>query len=123
MNLEIEVVSPNLQAKLNKASMGAVKYYAQRVRAYADPYTPFDTGLTKNTATMETDESDHSATIVYNTPYARHIWFGKMTWNWHNGGVQEGGLRGPFWITRMYADKGEQVEREVGKYLTLELNK
>lgn len=83
------------------------------------PYVPKDTGLLSNSANLHTTIG--SGEIVWNAEdKARRLYYGDKYWNWSNGGVQAGGLRGPYWAERYCQDGGiqeiEKVAREaIGK--------
>lgn len=80
-----------------------------------EPYVPMDTGLLIGSARLHTQIG--SGEIVWNAENkARHLYYGEDSWNWSNGGVQEGGLRGPYWAHRYIQNGGrEQVERAARK--------
>lgn len=68
------------------------------------PYVPMDTGALIDSGHTHTVVG--SGEIVYDCDdKARRLYYGEMDWNWSNGGVQEGGLRGPYWAER-YAQNG-----------------
>lgn len=127
MIIKAQVMSSDLRKKLRKASPEALKFFVARTRAYSDPYTPFDTGRLKNTVREESNKKMFglvmNADLVYTAPYAKYVWYGKPYWNWHNGGMQVGGLRGCYWVLRAYADKGDQIETEVRKFIVWEMNR
>ncbi len=96
------------------------------IRRHSDPYTPFRTGTLKNTA-METEDR-----IIYNTPYARYLWFGKLMVSsktgsaWARDGERKrlasppvdlkydgAPLRGRLWTIRMWTDKGDVILRGI----------
>lgn len=104
---------------------------ASEVKRQADPYVPMQQGILKNTA----QDSEDGSEIVYNQPYAKYQYYGKVMRDangrafyggapkhvtdediqYHDDGT---GLRGAHWIERMMADKKEEildtVAREVG---------
>lgn len=116
------------------------QYLAQRVLAYSDPYTPMLSGVMKNTAFIESG----GRAIIYDQPYARMMWYGKLmvdpvygygglyskkTGKWFSRpGVQKvvssrdikyhgSPIRGPKWVTRMWADKGEAICLQAERWL------
>lgn len=84
-----------------------------------EPYVPLDTGLLKSSVLLHTVVG--SGEIVWNAENkARRLYYGEMDWNWSNGGVQQGGFRGPYWANRYIQNGGqEEVEnaarKEAGK--------
>lgn len=76
-----------------------------------DPYVPLDTGLLRDSARAHTIIG--TGEIVWDAENkARRLYYGEMDWNWSNGGVQQGGLRGPYWAERYIQNGGrEQVEK------------
>ena len=80
-----------------------------------EPYTPFETGLLKDSARLHSDL--RFGKIIWNAENkARRLYYGEEEWNWSNGGVQEGGLRGPYWAERYMQNGGrEEIEKAVRK--------
>lgn len=75
-----------------------------------EPFTPFLNGTLIDSARLHTDIG--SGTIIWNAENkARRLYYGEEDWNWSNGGVQEGGLRGPYWAER-YIQNGGRKEIE-----------
>lgn len=76
-----------------------------------EPFVPMDTGLLIDSARLHTDIG--SGEIVWDAENkARHLYYGEEDWNWSNGGVQDGGLRGPYWAERYIQNGGrEQIEK------------
>ncbi|MBE5867986.1 MAG: hypothetical protein E7293_03385 [Lachnospiraceae bacterium] len=75
------------------------------------PYVPLDEGDLLASGIANTDIG--SGEIVWDVDNkARRLYYGERDWNWSNGGVQQGGLRGPYWAHRYIQEGGrEQVER------------
>ena len=70
-----------------------------------EPYVPMDTGLLIDSGRLHTDIG--SGEIVWDAENkARRLYYGEKKWNWSNGGVQAGGLRGPYWAERYLQDGG-----------------
>lgn len=68
-------------------------------------YVPKDTGELYNSGPEHTVVG--SGEIVFDCgKRARRLYYGEMDWNWSHGGVQEGGLRGPYWAERYAQDGG-----------------
>lgn len=80
-----------------------------------DPYVPFETGLLKDSARLHSDL--RFGKIIWNAENkARRLYYGEEEWNWSNGGVQEGGLRGPYWAERYMQNGGrEEIEKAARK--------
>lgn len=76
-----------------------------------EPYTPFLEGYLINSAIQHTDVG--SGLIIWDCDNkARRLYYGEMEWNWSNDGVQQGGLRGPYWAERYIQNGGrEEIER------------
>lgn len=75
-----------------------------------EPYTPFLEGYLTDSAITHTDIG--SGEIVWDVDNkARRLYFGEYYWNWSNGGIQDGGLRGPYWAER-YIQNGGRAEIE-----------
>lgn len=52
----------------------AQRFFTSEIMRLSDPYVPFRSAVLKNSA-HPTDEWD---AIIYNTPYARYHWYGKL---------------------------------------------
>ena len=76
-----------------------------------EPFVPMDTGLLKDSARLHTDIG--SGVIVWDAENkARRLYYGEEDWNWSNGGMKEGGLRGPYWADRYFQNGGrEEIEK------------
>lgn len=76
------------------------------------PYLPMDTGALIDSGYSHTVVG--SGEIVYDCEdKARRLYYGRTDWNWSNGGIQEGGLRGPYWAERYeQAGGAEAMKRE-----------
>ncbi len=108
------------------------KFFTSEIMGLSDPYVPFRSGPLKNSAHM-TPEGDG---IIYNTPYARYHWFGKLMvdpitkkgasyvprsgrfWSRPNtpkvltGRALQytgGPLRGPRWVERCWIDNKDSI--------------
>lgn len=72
-----------------------------------EPYVPFLNGYLKNSMWIHTDIG--SGEIIWDCDNkARRLYYGEDSWNWSNGGVQEGGLHGPYWAERYWQDGGRE---------------
>lgn len=84
-----------------------------------DPYLPFDQGYLKHSGIANTVIG--SGEVAWNCDNkARRLYYGENSWDWSNGGVQQGGTRGPYWAARAMQDGGiTQLEaiarRETGR--------
>lgn len=79
-----------------------------------EAYVPKDTGLLIDSGIRGTEIG--SGEIVYNCENkARRLYYGEEDWNWSNGGVQEGGLRGPYWAERYFQNGGRQELEAVAR--------
>ena len=94
--------------RLNKNKIQ--RFFANDVIRRADKYTPFKTGVMKNTARV----INNGKSIEYVQPYSVYQWYGKEWWNFSNN---ESGLRGPYWINRMWADEGDEIIKEVEAFV------
>ena len=72
-----------------------------------DPYVPFRTGATKDSAITNTVLG--TGLIVYATPYVRKIW-SHPEFNF-NGAP----MRGAYWAQRSWADNGNDIIRGAAK--------
>ena len=116
------------------------KFFTNEIMRLSDPYVPFRTGPLKNSA-HPTAEWDG---IIYNTPYARYHWFGKLMvdpitkkgafydprsgrfWSRPNTPkvltardmVYTGApLRGPKWVERCWIDNKESIIKSTQDYM------
>lgn len=81
----------------------------EEVIRVCEPFTPFVDGDLVKSATTNTVIG--SGEIIWDVEdKARRLYYGEESWKWSNGGVQDGGLRGPYWVARaMDAGGREQV--------------
>lgn len=133
MEIEVTTVTTiNVDKALGERSQQAKRILANEIIRNADPYVPFKTGFLKNSAIV-VGEGD---AIQYSGPYARYQWYGKLMVDpitkkgaffsedygfWSRPNTQKEltdrdlhyndstGLRGPFWVERMWADKGKAI--------------
>lgn len=72
-----------------------------------EPYTTKDEGRLIDSAHLHTEIG--SGEVIWDVDNkARRLYYGEEDWNWSNGGVQEGGLRGPYWAKRYIQNGGKQ---------------
>lgn len=116
------------------------KFFTSEIMRLSDPYVPFRSGPLKNSAHM-TPEGDG---IIYNTPYARYHWFGKLMvdpitkkgafydpksgrfWSRPNTPKElterdmkytGGPLRGPRWVERCWIDNKDSIIKATEAYI------
>ena len=123
------------------ASHDAEKHLAGVVRAFCDPYVPMDQGLLKNTAQVV--DAGGEVYILYNQPCAHYQYVGEVYgpnipihdkttgeiigfYSPPNQQKQPTGreltysgapMRGKQWDKRMMADRGDEVCRELVRYV------
>lgn len=68
--IEVRLNMKNLKGKLSKAQSNLV----YQIISDTQDYVPFDQGILSNSAHPENDDTE----IVYNTPYARFLYMGKL---------------------------------------------
>lgn len=128
---------------LNLEEAGKVqRFFTLDVMRRADKYVPFETGVLKNSVIPSPDYAE----LIYSTPYAQYMWFGKLMvdpitgkgafhdpisgrfWSRPNTpkvltdidlNYNEAPQRGAFWIDRMWEAEGNEIIREVEDFITL----
>lgn len=107
---------------------GAVqKFFTNELARLSDPYVPADDAMVlKNSVSLTTDGDG----IIYNTPYAKYHWYGKLMVDSVTGSsygrageqkiltdidMQYKGApkRGPYWVQRAYIDNKDELLREL----------
>ena len=79
-----------------------------------DPYIPLDDGTLRDSGKLYTVRG--TGLIVWDAENkARRLYYGEEDWNWSNGGVQVGGLRGPYWAQRYIQNGGKKEIEEVAR--------
>lgn len=128
----------NILKKRGLETNGAIQsLLTNEILRLADPYTPFDNGILKKNVMI----GRNNDCIIYSSPYARYMWYGKLMvdpvtgkgaffkegygfWSHPktpkvlsdiNLKYQGAPMRGPFWVNRMWADKGEEIIEEIQK--------
>jgi hypothetical protein len=116
------------------------KFFTNELMRLSDPYVPFRSGPLKNSAHMTQDGDG----IIYNTPYARYHWYGKLMvdpitkkgafydprsgryWSRPNTPKEltdrdlqytGGPLRGPRWVERCWIDNKDSILKSVEAYI------
>lgn len=113
------------------------KKFTELVYEYSEPYTPKFTGVFMTNVYIDTDN------IHYISPFANYLWRGKKFVDpeykkgaffsnqfgfWSRPGIlkeetdidleySEAPMRGPYWINRMWPDKGEEIISITQKYM------
>lgn len=97
----------------------AQKFLLSEARRLSDPYTPYEHGNLKNTSRILPARQS----ILYPTPKARYLWYGKVMVGPAPKKVTKKNLkfagapmRGPFWVNRMWADNKDQILRSLARY-------
>ncbi len=100
----------------------AQKVVDSEVIRLSDPYVPFQTGILKKSGILGTKIG--SGEVVYNAPYARYLYYGKLMIGTAPKVLTEEPLeyhgaprRGAYWFERMKEDKKEQILRMTAKSL------
>lgn len=79
-----------------------------------EPYVPLDEGFLIDSGITHTIIG--TGEIVWDVENkARRLYYGEEDWNWSNGGVQEGGLRGPYWADRYIQNGGREAIEKVAR--------
>jgi len=119
------------------------RFFTNEVMRASDPYTPFDTGVLKNTAQNCGDN------IYYNVPYARYVWYGKLMVDpkTHKGAFfsedygfwsrpntpklltdvdleyHGGAKRGAYWVNRAWIDNKDSILKATKDYIIMRYGK
>ena len=118
----------------------AQRFFSSEVMRVSNPYLPFRAGVLQSSARL-TENGDG---IIYNTPYARYHWYGKLMvdpvtkkgafynpktgrfWSRPNTPKEltdkymkyKGApMRGPRWVERAWIDNGQEVITATEKYI------
>ncbi|MDO5432970.1 minor capsid protein [Eubacterium sp.] len=123
---------PNIKAKLELQPTNKIlkdfkiddggegqKFLLSEVRRLSDPYTPMDTGTTKNLVGI----APKKKALVYHSIQSRYLWFGKVMVGRPPKRVTNKNLkyagaprRGPFWVNRMWTDRGGEILKALAAY-------
>lgn len=122
------------------------RYFSSEVMRVSAPYLPFKAGALQSSARL-TDQGDG---IIYDTPYARYHWFGKLMVDpktkkgafynpktgrfWSRPNTQKeltdrdlrykgAPMRGPRWVERAWIDHSNEIIKAVQAYARGEENK
>lgn len=127
--------------KLNLEDDGlAQQFFTNEVWRLSDDYVPFADGTLARNVSFSLDKKS----IIYNSPYARYQWYGMLMVDpdylkgamfspnygyWSRPGVPKimdpngraldnyNGLRGPYWTSRMWADRHKEIELAVQNFI------
>jgi hypothetical protein len=98
------------QGRYSKAQM----FVDSEVLRLSSPYTPMQSGMLEKSSNLGTDIG--SGEVVWNAPYARYLYYGKVMIGRAPKEVINVDLkfhgapkRGAFWFERMKKDKGQQI--------------
>lgn len=69
-NIEIDIDLTNLKKKLEKAQSDLI----HQIKSDTENYVPFNQGVLSNSARPENNNTE----LVYDTPYARYMYMGKV---------------------------------------------
>lgn len=116
------------------------KFFTNELMRLSDPYVPFRQGPLKNSV----HPSQEWDSIIYNTPYARYHWYGKLMVDpitrkgafydprsgryWSRPNTPKvltnidlqytgGPLRGPRWVERCWIDNKDSILKSVEAYI------
>ncbi len=116
------------------------RFFTNELMRLSDPYVPFRSGPLKNTV----QPSQEWDSIIYNTPYARYHWFGKLMVDpitrkgafydplsgrfWSRPNTPKvltardlkytgGPLRGPKWVERCWIDNKDSIIQSTEAYI------
>lgn len=100
-----------LKRHLNENGKGQ-RFMTSEIKRLCHPYTPFMNGPLKNQAVIGVK------TLTYNQVYARYQYYGVSKSGKSNFayGRNSGGLRGPRWVERMMADRGDELVQSVADF-------
>lgn len=118
VTIQLNSTEEILKARNLETGGKAQQFFCNEVWKMSDPYTPMDTSTLKSNVSVASDGSS----ITYNSPYARRMWEGKvMAGNPLEAtdkeiNFQGAPMRGKEWTTRMYADRGKEIEKSVADF-------
>lgn len=107
---------PKWQGRYSKAQM----FVDSEVLRLSSPYTPMQSSMLEKSGILGTDIG--SGEVVWNAPYARYLYYGKVMVGRAPKEVINVDLkfhgapkRGAFWFERMKKDKGQQILDKAAK--------
>ena len=95
-------------------------YLANQMIRLSDPYVPMDTGTMKNL--VHITPGGNGVYIIYPAIYSRYHWHGKVMIGRAPKKVTNKNMnyrdprRGPYWVQRMWADRGREIVANVADY-------
>lgn len=98
-----------LKRNLNKNSE-AQRFMTSEIKRISDPYTPFMNGPLKNTAEVGINK------LTYGQIYSHYQWKG-VSKNGKKFNYSGGSMRGPRWVERAWADRGNEVIKSVANFV------
>lgn len=87
------------------------RFFTHTCRVHMDKYVPFDTGILANTAYEGKDY------IVYQTPYAKVVYYGVRNGKELHYNTDKHTLAGPYWDRRMVSAEIDDVIEETKQYM------
>lgn len=118
----------------------AQSFFTNEVMRLSDDYVPLDSGMLKNNVSIFSDKTG----FEYNSPYARYQWYGMLMVDektgkgaffnpsygfWSRPKTPKiidpqgrklnnvNGIRGPYWVERMWADRGNEICKALEEYI------
>lgn len=82
-------------------------FFTNEVMVKSLPYLPFDEGFLTNSAHM----TDNNSAIVYDTPYARRLWYNPQF------NFQGAPMRGAEWTIRAWNDHKDEILSATQRYI------
>ncbi len=139
--IELNILSPEQQLKklgINDNGQ-AQRFFTNELMRLSNSYLPFQSGALQASARI----SDKGDAIIYNTPYARVHWFGKVMVDpvtkaagffipnvgWRSRKdvkkivsdrdmtYNEAPRRGPHWVTRCYIDNKDALIKSTAEFI------
>ncbi len=109
---------PNREAQIDKAQA----FVDSEVLRLSNPYMPMQQGILQKSGILGTKIG--SGEVVYNAPYARYQYYGKVMVGRAPKQLTDKDLtyhgapmRGALWFERMKSDKKEQILRGAAKFM------
>lgn len=138
-NVDMDVSAVADAIKSFEPGGSAQRFFTNELMRLSDDYVPMNSGVLKNSAKAEKG----GTAIIYETPYARYHWYGKMMADpvygkgaffkegygfWSRPNVekvltdknmkyQESPRRGPRWVERCFIDNKDKLIDAVLEYI------
>lgn len=126
----------------------AKRFFTNELMKLSDDYVPYQSGMLKASARIGNNGDE----IIYNTPYARYLWYGKLMVDpvtgkgafyngerfWSRPKTQPNyqkvltsrdlkftgaPMRGPRWVERAYIDNQYALAQATSKFIEVNFNK